>query len=86
MECRKAFGVMMRNARKECRLTQAELAERVGVSPAYCREIEGGRYTPTWIIWLKICVVLNIDINCLQQEYIVSDLNEVGKYMGLSFS
>ena len=77
--------MMMKTARKNMGLTQAALAELVGVSSAYCREIECGQYTPTWIIWLKICSVLNIDVNRLRTEYVVSELNEAGKYMGLKF-
>ena len=70
----KAFGAIMRQSRTKRRIPQERLAERVGISVTYCREIEHGKYTPTWIIWLKICKLLDIDIDKLY-ELCVSDEN-----------
>ena len=80
---KKDFGKMMRTARKNYGITQNELARIVGVSTVYCREIECGRYTPTWIIWLKICTVLEIDTSYIAETYIKPEINEAGKFLGI---
>ena len=67
MECTKKFGEMMRAARQKKGITSDELAERVGTSSVYCRAIESGKYTPTWVVCVKICTALDIDINKLRE-------------------
>lgn len=67
----KAFGEMMRKSRMGRRMPQERLAEIVGISVTYCREIEHGKYTPTWVIWLKICKLLDIDIDKLYEQYVL---------------
>ena len=67
----KAFGEMMRKSRTGRRIPQERLAESVGISVTYCREIEHGKYTPTWIIWLKICKQLDIDIDKIYELYVL---------------
>ena len=69
----KAFGALMRQSRTNRRMPQERLAEIVGISVTYCREIEHGKYTPTWIIWLKICKLLEIDIAKLYELYVLED-------------
>lgn len=83
MECKKMFGEIMHTARKKRGIKLSELAELVGVSEVYCGNIENGVYTPTWIIWLKICAVLNIDICELREGCIRSEINETAKTMGI---
>ncbi len=62
MNVKKEFGKLMHLKRLKIGITQEKLSELVGISPTYCRKIEHGKYFPTWIIWLKICVVLDINI------------------------
>ena len=71
--CAKAFGAMMRQSRTSRRIPQEKLAEIVGISVTYCREIEHGKYTPTWMIWLKICKLLEIDIDKLYELYVAEE-------------
>ena len=73
----RAFGAIMRQSRTNRRMPQEKLAEKVGISVTYCREIERGKYTPTWIIWLKICKLLDIDIDRLYEHYVLEE-REVG--------
>ena len=40
-------GAALRQARTALDLTQAQLAERLQVSPAYIQKLEGGRANPT---------------------------------------
>lgn len=76
------FGETMRNAREKQHLTLDELAERVGVSAAYCHDIECGKYTATWVVWLKICAVLNIDIGLIYNTYTLPDMCENDESIG----
>jgi transcriptional regulator with XRE-family HTH domain len=43
----KSVGKKLKRRRKECGLTQEQLAERVKVSTVYIGYIEQGRYTPS---------------------------------------
>ncbi len=47
----------LRVARAEHNISQAELAEKVGVSRQTINSIEGGRYTPSAVLALKIARV-----------------------------
>jgi putative transcriptional regulator len=43
----KLFGLTLRRARTDRGLTQAAVAERLGVTTAYLQKLEGGRANPT---------------------------------------
>ena len=73
-ESAKAFGAIMRQSRTSRKMPQERLAEIVGISVTYCREIEHGKYTPTWVIWLKICKLLEIDIDKLYELYVAEEV------------
>lgn len=75
MDCKKKFGEIMHKVRKSKGMTSEELANMVGVTDVYCRGIEYGRYTVSWITWLKICNALCINANDAAQ-LVLSD-NEV---------
>lgn len=63
MDCKKKFGEMMRQARESRGMTLEELASLIGATSIYCRDVEHGKYPITWVMWLKICTVLGIDMN-----------------------
>lgn len=86
MDSRKVFGEMMRSARKNRGITQEDFARRVGISPLYCRELEHGRYTPTWIIWLHICTELDLDIKKLCDVCVVPSLIETADILGYNLN
>lgn len=73
----KEFGKLIRQKRKEQELTQDKLSEIVGITDVYLRDLESGKYTATWIIWLRLCNVLNIDIDDFSDKFIVPDINEM---------
>lgn len=73
------FGRTIKNKRKQKRLTQEELSEIVGITEVYLRDLERGSYTATWIICLKICAALNIDLKDIQGKYIVPEITEQQK-------
>ena len=52
----------IRLARKQARLTQAELSEKIGISSKQLSRIETGDYIPSLPTFLKIISVLPIDI------------------------
>lgn len=82
MDSRKVFGDMMRSARKSRGISQESFAKSVGISSLYCREIEHGRYNPTWIVWLKICTELNLDVKKIRDLCVVPSLTETAKILG----
>lgn len=86
MDSRKVFGEMMRYERKKRGITQENFAKSIGISPLYCRELEHGRYTPTWIIWLRICTELGLDIKKLRDECIVPSLIETADILGYNLN
>lgn len=74
-----AFGEMLHISRIEKRITQRNLSEIAGISDVYLRDVENGYHIATWVIWLELCTVLEIDIQALQQKYIIPELNDLDK-------
>lgn len=62
----------LRVARAECNLSQAELAEKVGVSRQTINSIETGRYTPSAILALKIARVFG---KIAEEVFLLEDLD-----------
>ncbi len=70
------FGELIRMKRKQKQFTQEELSELVGITDVYLRDLEHGSYTATWIICLRLCDALDIDIHDIQKKYIHPDVSE----------
>ena len=75
------FGELIRAKRKQKRLTQEELSELAGITDVYLRDLERGSYTATWVICLRICSALDIDINDIRKKYIAPEIQELQKRM-----
>lgn len=60
--------VDLKQERKTMKLTQSELAERLGISTVYVRKIENG-YLPRPDIMVKYQDVFNISVTELFPEY-----------------
>ena len=75
------FGELIKAKRKEKRLTQEQLSELAGITDVYLRDLERGSYTATWIICLRICTALDIDIREIQTKYIAPEIAEMKKYI-----
>lgn len=86
MDSRKIFGDMMRSARKNRGISQESFAKNIGISSLYCRELEHGRYNPTWIVWLKICTELNLDIEKIRDLCVTPSLAETAKILGYNLN
>ncbi|WP_083681190.1 helix-turn-helix domain-containing protein [Archangium sp. Cb G35] len=59
------MGEVARNARKQARLTQADVAERVGLATEVYGRLERGGMLPSVPTLLKLCFVLRADANAL---------------------
>lgn len=79
------FGSIVKNKRLQLGITQEKLAELAGISIVYCRDLEKGKSRSSWVIWLKLCVVLKIDINSIIENYIKPEINEIGEILGMMF-
>ncbi len=58
----------LRDARKSKRITQNEVAEKVGVSRAYYADVERGRYNPSLWLMARLAKLLSINLNFLKQN------------------
>lgn len=73
------LGEMIKTKRKQKELTQEELSEIVGITEVYLRDLERGSYTATWIICLKICTALEINLHYIEEKYIIPEITEMQK-------
>ncbi|MEX0346290.1 MAG: helix-turn-helix domain-containing protein [Rhizobiaceae bacterium] len=82
------FGSKLRDLRRKKGVTQREMAEAIGVSPAYLSALEHGRRgVPTWPLTQKIIGYFNIiwdDADQLQQLALKSHPRVVIDTSGLS--
>jgi transcriptional regulator with XRE-family HTH domain len=60
-----AFGHLIKGLREKKEVTQAELAERIGVSAPYISQVELGRRIPVDALCIKLAEALNYDIRDL---------------------
>lgn len=56
----KQFGVVLRNARMDNKLTQAELAENLDISLSYLKDLERFRYNPSYELFEKVIHYFNL--------------------------
>ena len=68
----KAIAARVKNARKQAKLTQAELAEKIGVSTNAVAKLETNLMTASLQTIINIVNVLNIDINYLLLDNVES--------------
>lgn len=55
-----AFGIALRKARYDKRLTQDQLSEKVGVASAYISMLESGKNSPSFDVLLKLADALDV--------------------------
>ncbi len=56
------LGVRLKEVRTEAGLTQADLAERVGVSRKTINTVENGVFVPSTLLALKLAATLKISV------------------------
>ena len=59
------FGQNLKAIRKRMKLTQTEMAERIGISQSYLADIEHNRKNISLAVVLRIAKGLNISVNKL---------------------
>jgi len=57
----RAIGARIRTLRQGLRLTQAEVAERVGIDPSFYGQIERGANTPSLRTLFAVAAVLRVE-------------------------
>lgn len=60
-----ALGVRLKDVRTKAGLTQAELAELVGVSRKTINTVENGVFVPSTLLALKLAVALKTKVEAL---------------------
>ncbi|MBD5129726.1 MAG: helix-turn-helix transcriptional regulator [Ruminococcaceae bacterium] len=73
---KREFGTIIRTKRQKKQITQERLSELTGITVVYLRNLENGHYTATWIIWLRLCTVLELDVQGIQKKYIVPQIDK----------
>jgi transcriptional regulator with XRE-family HTH domain len=61
MEINQAFGIQLREVRRQARLTQDELAHRAGLHRTYISLLERGMRSATLDTVFRICAALDLD-------------------------
>lgn len=56
----KQFGIVLRNARMDKKLTQAELAETLDISLSYLKDLERFRNNPSYEVFEKVIRYFNL--------------------------
>jgi len=65
-----SFGEFVKSGRLRLGLTQHEVAALAGTTQGYVCKVENGEREPTVTLALKLCEVLNLDINDFASRYI----------------
>ena len=58
----KRLGKKLKFARKEAKLTQEDLAEKVGIHPTYVGKLESGKNNPSFLMLYKISRALKVKL------------------------
>ena len=69
-----AIGSRLREARNMAKLTQEQLAEKVGIGTTYISDIERGAKFPSLSLFIKI-----VDALCVSSDFILRGEIEAGK-------
>ena len=65
------FAMKIRSERVKNKITQEKLSEKIGITTVHLRNIESGRNIPNYVVWLKLCTELGINVEEFQRDYIV---------------
>jgi len=67
-----AFGLTLLQYRSQARLSQRELARRIGSSATYIHCVECGEKMPTIKTWYLLCQALDVDPHEFLTDYLQS--------------
>lgn len=68
-ECLVGFGKFIKSGREKRDMFQSEVAMEVGISQAYYSYLERGEREIDFVLALKICQVLNLDLSDFISAY-----------------
>lgn len=71
---KQGFAAIAYEKRRKNKITQERLSEIIGITDVYLRCIESGKNAPNWIIWLKLCTALGVDVSEIQRKFIEPNL------------
>ena len=74
MTLKQQLGQRIQTLRKKCKLTQEQLAEKVGIGTTYISDIERGAKFPSLSLFIKIVDALGVS-----SDYILRGEIEAGK-------
>ena len=81
------IGKFISECRKECGMTQIQLAEKLGITDRAVSKWENGRSLPDSAIMLELCGLLNISVNeLLNGEKIMEDFEKKSEQMLLEMA
>lgn len=70
-ECLERLGATIREKRKEKEYTQKQMCEMIGLaSQGYYSEIENGQKDVDFVLVVKICRTLGVDLNEIIAPYV----------------
>ncbi len=76
------FAILMKNARLDAGLTQAELADRVGKSRKWVVDVERGVINPTLSSVIDVCRVLEFSLSVAKEERPAGDVDLLALVLG----
>lgn len=69
-QCQLEFGKFIREGRESHHLYQSDVAHELEVSQQYYSQIENGTRNVDFVMALKICKTLNLDLNQFIRTYL----------------
>ena len=63
MEIKRLIGMRIQGVRKSRKMSQEDLAEKMGISPKYLSSIERGKENPTLDTFIKLADSLGVEIS-----------------------
>lgn len=80
------MGDRIREIRKKQKLTQEQLAEKLGITLEYVSQIERGAKMPSMQVFIKILEVLNVSADYLLRDFVSTGRlygeNDIGRKIG----
>ena len=75
-------GLILRDARKEAKVSQAELAKRTQTTKSYISRIENGLIIPSVAVFYRMVTALGMSVQIVKSIPIRAVVNETPRYSG----
>lgn len=83
---KKFIGSVLKQARVKAKLSQLQLAERIGLSEKHISNIERGQNFPALDTFLKLCEVFNLSLNDFGLHIKIESNEEKEKLLNTAFT